>query len=66
MKRACQLLIRVDPEEKQAFKESSQIAGITLSAWVRNQLRLAAIQELGRVGRKATFLKPIPLNSDGN
>jgi hypothetical protein len=29
-------------------------------------LRLAATQELGRVGRKATFLKPIPINSDGN
>ena len=65
MKRDIPLLIRLTEEEKSAFDASAEISGITLSAWVRQQLRLAAIQELGRVGRKATFLKPIPLNTDG-
>lgn len=66
MKRENQLLIRVDTEEKQDFEASAEISGVTLSAWVRQQLRLAAIQELGRVGRKVTFLKPVPINNDGN
>lgn len=65
MKRDIPLLIRLTEDEKAAFDASAEISGITLSAWVRQQLRLAAIQELGRVGRKATFLKPIPLNTDG-
>ena len=66
MKRDIPLLIRLTGEEKSDFDASAEISGITLSAWVRQQLRLAAIQELGRVGRKATFLKPIPINTDGN
>lgn len=66
MKRDIPLLIRLTEEEKSAFDASAEISGISLSAWVRQQLRLAAIQELGRVGRKATFLKPIPLNTNGN
>ena len=66
MKREIPLLIRLTEDEKRDFDASAEISGITLSAWVRQQLRLAAIQELGRVGRKATFLKPVPMNSDGN
>jgi hypothetical protein len=66
MKRDIPLLIRLTEEEKSAFDSSAEISGITLSAWVRQQLRLAAIQELGRVGRKAPFLKPIHINTDGN
>jgi hypothetical protein len=66
MKRESQLLIRVELEEKKAFEESAEIAGTTLSAWIRQHLRLAAIQELSKVGRRATFLKPVPLAEDGN
>jgi hypothetical protein len=65
MKRDIPLLIRLTDDEKTAFDDSAEISGITLSAWVRQQLRLAAIHELGRVGRRATFLKPIPINDDG-
>jgi hypothetical protein len=43
--------------EKLAFEQSSEIAGISLSAWIRQHLRLAAIDELSKVGRKAAFLK---------
>ena len=65
MKRDIPLLIRLTEDEKESFAASADISGITLSAWVRQQLRLAAIQELGRVGRKATFLKSIPISPDG-
>jgi hypothetical protein len=65
MKREIPLLIRLTEEEKSAFDASAEISGITLSAWVRQQRRLAAIQELSRVGRKASFLKPIPLITNG-
>jgi uncharacterized protein (DUF1778 family) len=66
MKRDIPLLIRLTEDEKTSFDDSAEISGMSLSAWVRQQLRLAAIQELSRVGRKATFLKPVPMNSDGN
>jgi hypothetical protein len=66
MKRDIPLLIRLTRDEKESFGASAEISGMSLSAWVRQQLRLAAIQELSRVGRKATFLKPVPMNSDGN
>jgi uncharacterized protein (DUF1778 family) len=65
MKRDIPLLIRLTSDEKDAFDASAEISGISLSAWVRQQLRLAAIQELGKVGRKATFLKPIPMTTNG-
>jgi len=66
MKRDVQLLIRLDQDEKRAFEDSAEVSGVSLSAWVRQQLRFAAIQELSKVGRRATFLKPIPLTNDGN
>ena len=59
MKRDIPLLIRLTEDEKKGFDASAEISGITLSAWVRQQLRLAAIQELAKVGKKAPFLKPV-------
>lgn len=66
MKRGNQLNVRLDDDENAAFEEAAQIAGMSTSAWVRQQLRLAAMQELSRVGRRAPFLKPVPLIFDGN
>lgn len=66
MKRENQLNVRVDDDENAAFDEAAEIAGISTSAWVRQQLRVAAMQELSRVGRRAPFLKPVPLTLDGN
>ena len=60
------MIIRLSDEENKDFEDSAEIAGLSVSAWARQHLRLAAIQELSRVGRKATFLKPIPINTDGN
>jgi len=66
MKRETSVLVRLTEEEKSDFDDSAEIAGITLSAWIRQQLRIAAIQELAKVGRRASFLKPVPLDNDGN
>ena len=37
------------------------IAGISLSSWIRERLRLAAIRELEQAGRKVPFVPKIPL-----
>jgi hypothetical protein len=49
--------VRVGTAEKQAFQEAADIAGIGMSAWIRERLRRAAIRELEEMAR------PIPLFS---
>ena len=66
MKRDDQLLIRLSTLEKEGFEKASEIAGIGLSAWARERLRTAAIQELQSVGEKIVFLNPIPINKKEN
>ena len=53
------LIIRLEAEEKQAFKDSAKIAGAPLSVWVRERLRQAAIKELEAVGHPTSFFKNI-------
>lgn len=55
------LQIRLRPDEKEAFEKASDLAGITLSAWVRERLRLAAIRELENAGVQVPFVKKMPL-----
>jgi len=55
------LQIRLQPEEKEAFSEASELAGIALSAWVRERLRAAAIRELEGASRTAAFVRRVPL-----
>lgn len=50
------LQVRLQTKEKQAFRHAAEVAGIPLSAWVRERLRRAAIKELEEVGRRAQFL----------
>ncbi|MGH6848081.1 MAG: DUF1778 domain-containing protein [Methylocella sp.] len=49
--------IRVQSDEKAAFKEAAAISGIPLSAWVRERLRRAAIKDLTEAGRQIAFLQ---------
>lgn len=63
MSRKSVVQIRVTSEEKEGMDAAADIAGITLSAWVRERLRMAASQELARVGRKAPFLKPVTIQT---
>lgn len=58
--------IRVESEEKEAFQQAAKIAGITVSSWTRERLRLAAIRELEGAGYPIPFLQPIPLRSKKN
>jgi antitoxin component of RelBE/YafQ-DinJ toxin-antitoxin module len=53
--------IRLDEDEYKAFSRVADLAGITLSTWVRERLRRVAINELEMVGERVPFIKPIPL-----
>lgn len=44
------LLVRIQADEKEAFETAAKLAGIPLSAWVRERLRLMATRELEKVG----------------
>jgi len=58
------LQIRLTDPEKQGFIEAADLAGIPLSSWVRERLRLAAIRELENAGHKIPFVKPIHLENE--
>ena len=49
--------LRLQPEEKQAFEQAAGIAGVALSAWVRERLRRAARAELVDAGQRVPFMK---------
>lgn len=51
-----QVLVRTSEEEKTAFKDAADVAGLSLSAWIRVCLRKAAVAELKVVGRSPDFL----------
>lgn len=55
------LYIRLTDAEKQGFQIAADLAGIPLSAWVRERLRLAAIRDLESGGIKAPFIEPVIL-----
>lgn len=52
------LQVRLDEAEKRAFNEAAELAGLALSAWVRERLRLLARKELDKAGRPVAFLIP--------
>ena len=51
------LRIRLGPEEKQAFQDAADLAGMALSAWIRDRLRKAARNELEEAGEEIAFLQ---------
>jgi predicted DNA binding CopG/RHH family protein len=53
--KAKSLLVRLSEAEKRAFKESADIAGITVSAWIRERLRRVARRELEEANRPIPF-----------
>jgi hypothetical protein len=57
------LQIRVSESEKQGFVAAAGLAGISLSSWVRERLRLAAIRDLESAGLQVPFVEPVPLRS---
>jgi hypothetical protein len=59
VKRENQLLIRLSDKEKSGFEQAAQIAGINMSAWARQKLRIAALKELRDADRPIPFLNEI-------
>lgn len=55
------LQIRVSDAEKEAFQSAAELAGIPMSAWVRERLRLAAIRDLENAGQRIPFIQRVPL-----
>jgi len=53
------LQIRISDLEKEGFELAAALAGISLSSWVRERLRLASIRELEGAGRKVPFVPEI-------
>jgi hypothetical protein len=48
--------IRLLAVEKQAFRDAADLAGLDLSAWVRERLRMLARKELEAAARPVAFL----------
>lgn len=48
--------IRAVANEKEAFDAAAELAGLSLSAWMRERLRTAARKELESAGRAVAFL----------
>lgn len=48
--------MRVGVDEKQAFKDAADLAGLALSAWIRERLRTMARKELEGADRPVAFL----------
>ena len=55
------LQIRITDDEKEGFELAAALAGISLSSWVRERLRLNAIRELESAGRRVPFVPEIPV-----
>jgi hypothetical protein len=53
--------IRISEVEKQGFVAAADLAGIPISSWVRERLRLAAIRDLESAGLKIPFVGQIRL-----
>jgi uncharacterized protein (DUF1778 family) len=49
--------VRLEPDEKQAFKDAADVAGLPLSTWVRERLRRSATKELEAANVPIAFLK---------
>lgn len=54
--RDVRVIVRMLGSEREAFQDAADLAGIPLSAWVRNRLRQAAIKELEAQALPIAFL----------
>jgi len=52
------ILLRLSSAEKQGFAESAKLAGVPLTVWMRERLRLSATKELEDAARPVPFLEP--------
>ena len=50
------LLLRLETREKLGFSDAARIAGLPLTAWIRERLRKVATKELEEAKRPVPFL----------
>lgn len=55
--------LRLQLQEKTAFEEAAELAGISVSAWARERLRAACIREFEGAGLKVPFVKQLPMSA---
>lgn len=48
--------VRLEPAEKQAFQAAAELAGLSMSSWVRERLRQMARKELEAAGLPVAFV----------
>ena len=53
------LKIRLSPVEKESFQRAANVAGIPVSAWMREQLRRSARRELQDANQPVPFLQDL-------
>jgi uncharacterized protein (DUF1778 family) len=58
------LQIRLTPAEKAGIGQAAALAGISVSSWVRERLRLAAIRDLESAGLRVPFVDELPLSKN--
>jgi antitoxin component of RelBE/YafQ-DinJ toxin-antitoxin module len=57
MIKAIRLDMRIEESEKEGFRAAAELAGLDLSAWIRERLRQVARKELEGAGMAIPFLK---------
>ena len=65
MEKSRNLQIRLTQQEKDGFDQAAELAGIPLSSWVRERLRLAAIRDLECAGLPIPFVRQYRLGGGG-
>jgi hypothetical protein len=55
-RKADYMQLRLAPDEKRAFNDAADIAGVSLSTWVRERLRRVARRELEEANHPIAFL----------
>ena len=53
--------IRLTEDEKESFLMAASIAGVSLSSWIRERLRMACIKDIETTGNKVPFLRNIKI-----
>lgn len=61
MKRDAVQIVRLATDEKKAFKDAAIVAGVSLSAWIRERLRRAARNELQDADQPVAFLTDVTM-----
>lgn len=56
-KRSDRVEIMLEPLEKQTFRDAADLAGISLSTWIRERLRWVSIRELEEASMPIQFLR---------